>query len=304
MDVSTVTTYLKDLFITILTLLTMILPITGTNTQPYTAENPDDLVTSFAVVSDIHVETNNPDSYKELKNVLEGIKSGENIDTVVYTGDNVMNGQLLENFLFYSAVRAVMPAKNNLVVAGNHDLGNGEGDYQQLRENYINNNKLYLGNDVGTGYYYRVINGVYMICLVSDDTTSEDFQMTRTQFDWLENVLKEAQAANARIFVFNHFPLYFLDNNSEVDRTELAALMNNYNVALYVHGHIHNDLGTDNFYNSYGVKCVNLPRVTEIVEYVAGDGIVVEVYEDKFVVRGRDFIKGEWLEELRYEYAF
>ncbi len=304
MDISTVMTYLKELFATFLTLIMMLLPSFGTAAEPYTAEDPDALITSFAAVSDIHVETNQPAAYEHLKSVLEGIKAGENIDSVVYTGDNVMNGQLLENFFFYAAVRAVMPAENNLVLAGNHDLGNGEGDYQQFRENYIKNNKLYLGNDIGNDYYYRVINGCYMICLVSDDPTTQDFQMTRAQYDWLEGVLKEAQQADARIFVFNHYPLYYLDNNSEVDKAELGALMSAYNVALYVHGHIHDDLGTDNFYNSYGIRCINLPRITELTNYEAGDGIVVEVYEDKFVVRGRDFIKGEWLEELHYEYAF
>ena len=61
-------------------------------------------------------------------------------------------------------------------------------------------------------------------------------------------------------------------------------------------------MGADNFYNSYGIDCINLPRITEITSYEAGDGIVVEVYEDEIVVRTRDFIKGEWVEDLRYTY--
>ena len=166
MDISTVLIYIKDLIATIMVLLTMVSPAFGNNGAAYEALNPDELVASFVVVSDIHVETNQPEAYNYLNEVLEGIKAGENVDAVIYTGDNVMNGQDLENIFFYSAVRSVMPSENNFVLAGNHDLGNSAGDYEQLLSNYITNNKLFLGEDVGKGYYYRVVNGCYIICLI------------------------------------------------------------------------------------------------------------------------------------------
>lgn len=306
MDITTVLIYLKDLIATILTLLMMLSPAFGGNATSYTAERPDDLIASFAVVSDIHVETNQPKSYNNLKSVLEGIKAGEDIDAVVYTGDNVMNGQELESFFFYTAIRAVMPAKNNFVVPGNHDYGNGAGDYEALRSHYLSNNMLYLGNKLDNDYYYRVVNGCYVICLVSEDPTTGDFMMGSEQFTWLEGVLKKAQAADAPILVFNHFPLRYLDKGTEayneIDKAELGALLVEYGADLFVHGHIHDDLAEDNFYESYGVKSINLPRVTEITDYEPGDGIVIEVYENEIVVRGRDFIKGEWIEGLRYTY--
>ncbi len=306
MEISTVIIYLKDLFITIMTLLMMLSPAFPAQGVPYTAENPDELITSFAVVSDIHVETNNPEAYANLKNVLEGIKAGENLDSVVYTGDNVMNGQILESLFFYTAVKAVNPAENNFVLAGNHDYGNGAGDYETLRKNYLANNLLYLGEKIENDYYYRVVNGVYMICLVSEKPSTDDFTMTRAQLEWLEGILEEAKAANAPIFVFNHYPLRYLDNDgteySEVDKAELGALLTEYGTELFIHGHIHDDIDANNFYKSYGVDCINLCRVTEITEYEPGDGVVVEVYEDEVVVRGRDFIKGEWIGGLRYTY--
>ncbi len=302
MDITTVAIYLKDLLATILTLVMMMSPAFGNAVTPYTAENSDELITSFAVVSDIHVETNNPTAYKNLKGVLEGIKAGSDIDAVVYTGDNVMNGQLLEDFFFYSAIKAVMPAKKNYVVAGNHDLGNGAGDYYQLRNNYIYNNNFYFGSGINRTYYYKVLNGCYMIVLCSEDPTTGDFTMSREQFDWLEGVLMQAKEAGAPIFIFNHFPLRYLDNDSEVQKEELGALLVNYGAELFVHGHIHDKIDANNFFNSYGVDCINLCRVTETVEYEAGDGIVVEVYEDEVLVRARNFITGEWLDGLEYRY--
>ena len=305
MDITTVLIFIKQVMATLMTLLMMMSPAFGGIGVPYSAQKPEELVTSFAVASDIHVETNNPDSYKNLYNVLEGIKAGEDIDAVVYTGDNVMNGQILEDFFFYSAVRAVMPAKENYVLAGNHDFGNGEGNYEQLRMKYLFNNAFYLGNKIDKEYYYKVINGCYMVFLCSEDPATSDFTMSREQFDWLTGVLEEAKTAGAPIFVFNHFPLRYLspEKGSEVSAQELGDILVNYNVELYVHGHIHNNIdGSDNFYTSYGVDSINLCRITETVDYEPGDGVVVEVYEDEVVVRTRDFIKGEWNEELEYHY--
>lgn len=307
MDFSTVIIYLKDLLATIMTLLMMLSPAFGSTAESYSAERPDELITSFVAVSDIHVETNNPEAYSKLKSVLEGIKAAEDVDTVVYTGDNVMNGQVLEDLFFYSALKAVNPAENNIVLAGNHDYGNGaEGtDSAKLRQKYLYNNLL-LGNVLNNDYFYRVIDGVYMVCLVSERPDTEDFTMTLKQLTWLEGVLKEAEEADARVFVFNHYPLRYLDKDgtegAEVDKAELAALLKEYDVELFIHGHIHDDIDANNFYNSYGVDCINLCRVTEITDYEAGDGIVVEVYENEIVVRVRNFIKGEWKDGLRYTY--
>ena len=143
MDFSTVVLFIKQLFATIMTMIMMILPVADkTVGTPYNAVNPQDLIMSFSAVSDTHVETNNPDSYNAFSDLLYGIKAGQNHDTVVFLGDNVMNGQALENMFFYTAAGAVRPGKTALVAAGNHDFGNGDGDYESFRKNFINNNRF------------------------------------------------------------------------------------------------------------------------------------------------------------------
>lgn len=299
MDISTVIIYLKDLLATVLTLLMMISPAFGSTAEPYSAERPDELITGFAVVSDIHVETNNPKIYTKFKNVLEGIKGGENIDAVVYTGDNVMNGQVLENAFFYSAIKAVMPAEKNYVITGNHDLGNGEGDYESFRNNFLYYNTFLLGNTINKPYYYRVLNGCYMICLSSEALCVGDYVISDEQMSWLKGVLDEAKAANAPIFVFNHHPIYLIRDR---DYRELAWLLQKYDNLVYFHGHYHNELVAESFYDWHNVDCINVPRATEHADYEAGDGLVVEVYEDEIVIKGRNFIKNEWKDGFRYIY--
>ncbi len=299
MDITTVIIFIKQVISTFLTLLMMFSPSFGSNGVPYEAEKPDELIASFAVVSDIHVETNHPETYNNFKDVLEGIKAAEYLDAVVYTGDNVMNGQLLENYFFYSAVKAAMPAENNFVITGNHDLGNGDGDYNKFRNNFIFNNKFFLGNNITEVYYYKVINGCYMIFLSSEDLSVNDYVISDKQMEWLRGILDEAQKANAPIFVFNHHPINLIRDR---DSKELALLLQEYDNLLYLHGHYHNELGADNFYELYNIDCINLPKATEYVEFEPGKGIIVEVYEYELVVRSRDFIKGEWIDELVYRY--
>ena len=301
MDIVTVINFIRDVLITFMTLLTMVSPAFGGSGVAYEAKNADKLVMSMAVVSDIHVETNNPDAYENFKDVLYGIKAGKDIDAAAYLGDNVMNGQITEDLFFYAGLRGINPAKNNLVLVGNHDQGNGEGDFAELSENFLKLNKIFLGNKLDKAYYYRVINGCYVIALASEDPDAQTFKMGTEQYNWLEGVLKEAKAANAPTIVLNHFPIRYLQGT--YNGTQLANLFKEYNVDLFLHGHIHDDLGADNFYTWGGINCINLPRVTEITQYVAGDGIVLEVYENEIVVRGRDFIKGEWIDGLDFTYT-
>ena len=225
MEISTVLIFIKDVMATLMTLLMMMSPAFGGNGVSYEAERPDELITSFVAVSDIHVETNFPESYQNLSDVLYGIKAGKNVDTVIYTGDNVMNGQFLEDVFFYSAVKAVMPAEKNFVITGNHDLGNGEGDYDQFRSNFILFNKLTMGNDIDELYYYRVVNGCYMIFMSSEALCVSDYVISDEQMEWLKDVLDEAAAANAPIFVFNHHPIYLIRDR---DYRELALLLQKY----------------------------------------------------------------------------
>lgn len=299
MDLTTVLTYLKELFATVMTLLMMMSPAFGGNGVAYAPEKPEEAIVSFAVVSDIHVETNNPKAYQALSDLLYGIKAGEDVDAVVYTGDNVMNGQFLENLFFYNAVCSVKPSENNFVLTGNHDLGNGEGNFDNHYKNFLANNNLYLGADLEEAYYHRVVDGCYMIFLTSEASCVGDYVMSDEQFAWLEGVFEEAAAAGGPIFVFNHHPVNYIRDE---DSSKLANVLNKYDNILYIHGHIHNKITEGSFYEWNGIKSINLPRSTEITNYEPGEGIFVEVYEDEILVRGRNFIDGVWIDGLEFRY--
>ena len=57
MELGTVVLFLKQVLSTLLTLCMMMSPAFGSDAESYSAKNSEELITSFAVVSDIHVET-------------------------------------------------------------------------------------------------------------------------------------------------------------------------------------------------------------------------------------------------------
>ena len=298
MKISTLLYSVKQFIVTFFVFFSMMLTPVKEVDIKYTAENADELIMSFSVVSDIHVETTNPETYKNLYKLLYGIKAYENNDAVVYLGDNVMNGQFLENVLFYSAIKKIMTDENNFVVLGNHDVGNGEGDYDKLCKSFLKNNSKYLGNNIENPYYYKIVNGCYMIFLASEDVSVNECLMTEEQYLWLKNLLDKATADNAKIFVFNHHPIYSL---SGIEWYSLIELLGNYDNLIYFNGHTHIILDEHSFRNIHGVDTVYLPRGLGN-SYKAGDGIIVEVYEDEVLVRARNFIDGEWIYNLKYSY--
>lgn len=308
METSKVYIFVRDIFLIIGILCSLFSPFTDKTGVPYEAENADELVMSMSVVSDVHIEKLNPTSYQYFYDILKNIKAGKDIDAVAYLGDNVMNGQLLENFYFYSAVKLVNPSDKQYVITGNHDLGNGERNYENSRMDFIANNKLYLGNGLDELYYYRVVNGCYIIALASEDENAGEFHMSDEQIEWMKSVLEEAESANAPVIVLSHFPVFEIggndSNGNPRDYRDLALILNKYDKLLYLYGHRHNELKADSFKEWHGVDIINLPRVTEYFEYEPGDGIVVEVYNDRFLVKGRDFVKGKWVDGLEYTYEF
>ena len=308
MDKSKVYIVVRDIILTIGILLTMFSPAIDQSGVPYEAENAEELVMSMSVVSDVHIEKLNPTSYQYFYEILKNIKAGKDIDAVAYLGDNVMTANFLENLLFYNAVKKVNPSDKQYVITGNHDLGNGAGNYKASCRDFIANNKLYLGNELETTYYYKIVNGCYIIALSSEDETAQGFIMSDAQIEWMKGVLEEAKAANAPVIVLCHFPIYEIvgedSNGNPRDYRDLAWILNKYDKVLYLYGHRHNELKANNFKEWHGVDVINLPRVTEYFDYEPGDGIVIEVYNDHFLVKGRDFVKGEWVDGLEYTYNF
>lgn len=295
---------IKKLIAMALTVIMLALSISACP-EKHEAKNPEEVKLTFSVLSDSHIEGPDVefsfiDTYKVFTKILKDAKStdGGN-DAIVFLGDNTMNGQDIENMLFFGALNAVKPADEIIVAAGNHDLSNGEGSYSEYVERFLGYNNAFFSDGLTKPYFYKVINGSYFIMLSSEDATVNTMYLSDEQLSWLKSLLTEADEKDAPIFVMAHHPATYLEGRGYY---ELTDILNDYDNLLYFCGHTHAEYSAQSVYAIDGVNCINLPRCTEYKTegYDTGIGAVVEVYESEVLVRIRDFYDGIWLDEFSY----
>lgn len=292
--------FIKHVVATVLTLIMLPLSFMMPPTDSYEAKKPAELKTSFTVLSDIHIEGNNFQTFKEFSEILKEVHNSEDNDTLVFLGDNTMNGQDIESIFFYGALKAAKPADNLVIVPGNHDFGNGTGDYEMYRDRFLKYTN-FAGADIDSPYFYKVIDGCYFIVLATESDTVNDMNISDAQLQWLKGVLDEAAKTDKPVFVFNHYPVNYIQNG---EYTKLSDVIDDYENVLYFCGHTHSPLAKSSISVVNGINQINIPKSTEhaIDGYECGIGAVVEVYENEVLLRIRDFDDGKWVEGYEYSY--
>ena len=274
--------------------------------ESYDVRDPENCKLNFSILSDSHIEGNNFPRYKVYTHCLQDVrknKSGN--DAVIFLGDNTMNGQIIENTLFHGAAHMLLPGQKILPVVGNHDIGNGEGDYNKLQTRWYDYTRAFFGKDLEHPYYYDVIDGCYFIVLGIEEQLVYEMTMTEAQFAWLEDVLAKAADSGKPVFVFSHYPADDVqdENGKSTDRlVDLLAGYNKEHDLFYFCGHTHMPLYLFwSFHDSDGFPEIYLPRLTELagaddheVFDNTGIGIEVELYQNELLVRGRNFYTGQW----------
>ncbi len=274
--------------------------------ESYDVRDPEKCKLNFSILSDSHIEANNFARYKVYTHCLQDVrknKSGN--DAVIFLGDNTMNGQVLENTLFHGAAKMLLPGQTILPVVGNHDIGNGHGDYAKLQNRWYDYTRAFFGKDLAHPYYYEVIDGCYFIVLGMEEQLVYEMTVTEAQFAWLEDTLAKAADSGKPVFVFAHYPADDVqdENGKSTDRlVDLLAEYNKTHDLFYFCGHTHMPLYLFwSFHTSNGFPEIYLPRLTELggaddheVFGNTGVGIEVELYENEVLVRGRDFYRGQW----------
>ena len=70
--------FAKHVISTIFTLIYLPLSFIIPPTESYGAEKPDELITCFTVLSDIHIEGNNYQTFKEYSEILKEVNNSKN----------------------------------------------------------------------------------------------------------------------------------------------------------------------------------------------------------------------------------
>lgn len=290
-------------------------PLGGTPEAIEKADKENCLL-SATVLSDLHMEGNNPERHKRIGGVLYSAKQADN-DVTLLLGDNTMNGQVVETMFVYSLVSRFLGTEDIIVAPGNHDMDtskNTNGDFDDLSKRFVSMRNSFFGDDGDKVYFSREKNGYKFIVLGGEGRTGEDGKqiLSDAQLDWLESELSEAKNSGKPCFIINHYLVYgrngsrsYADFNVTDQNDRLTEILETSGVrTFYFCGHSHYGVSDDSVQTTGNVTYINLPSTGNPGNYYPandacgndGIGMQMEVYESKVVLRFRDYIREEWLE--------
>lgn len=271
--------------------------------------NPAQKLYSFGALSDVHIgeSTATSDFAKALKYL------SEETDFICISGDLAHDGNNTSQWAEYKALVDVHAKVPVYACAGNHDAYNA-------------NLETIISSYTGRPLYYSVEHGndVFIFVGVKSNTTGSLF--TTAELQWLYETLERNR--NRRCFVFQHvrpddacgnaLGIYTYDIWGGTEQKVFESLLRHYKNVVLFHGHSHlkydlqkfSDLA--NIDKVFGCWSVHIPSITvprstnsavnpaRVELYADSEGYVVDVYPDGIHLRGRDFVRGEFLPIASY----
>ncbi len=286
----------------------------------------DGIKVNVAVTSDNHIDTNSGELKKRIKNikkVLEDVGNSESrINAYITVGDNTSRGLEKNWEVFAGCFERTDFADNIMLALGNHDTWHENGIETALK-NFFDYSKKICGYELDKAYFSKNINGYSFIFLgATGKAENEDCALFgQEEIQWFENELNTACENGKPVFVFNH---QSINNNHGLPKTwdrkeedwasdvggigiesdEIKNILSKHKNVYYFSGHSHMGLCGEKSYkeNGYasfeqhgGVNYINLPCLTRSNHHgeynKTGMGIIIEVYDDKVVIRPRNFVK-------------
>jgi hypothetical protein len=276
---------------------------------------------TFDVMSDTHIQSWDSEMNTHLGIALQDIKKNDPKSGGIFLVGDMVDQGFDENYKkFFSIVDANadgMPPLN--LIMGNHEFmdfsssqpySNSDGKLQK----WINN----TGHT--TPYYDSYISGQHFIMMGSEDYSdlkdgyAHDYcDISETQFDWLRNKLAETKDKKQPIFLFLHQPMLNTVAGSYESQgwngvrpnqeAELRSILKDYPQTILFDGHTHWILQADHeMYDgkSSFASIFNTASAgylwSDANETINGSqGLYVEVYKDKVLVKGRNYIDGTWI---------
>lgn len=259
---------------------------------------------SQASVSDIHLQQES--AVADFEKAFAYFNSLEDLLFVNICGDLTDEGSA-EELAFYAQMRDSYALQPVYAVSGNHEYWSGTTFDQSIWTEYTGHN-----------LWYSYTQGDDVYIMVGLDGSAQPFSTSELQ--WLYETLEANR--NKRCFVYQH--LFPWDGSGDaaglnghgdlLDNTPgkvFLSLMSYYKNVVWFHGHSHQLFRTqeqfsinniDSVYGRYSVHIPSLASPREVVDGTAqyavfreSEGYIVDVYENGIVLRGRDFVNGQFL---------
>ena len=287
---------------------------------------------TFATISDTHF-TNSKIRAAMLELGLYDMEHAETpLDALVFVGDNTDHGYIEQYELLKNTVAKYTPAKNILMAVGNHDTWtedeNGEDSPELVKEYFTKYASEITDRNIDELYYTAEINGYTFIILGSESTHTSAY-ISPAQIEWLDNELSKAAGKGKPVFVISHWPIngshglpgtWEDGENLEPDKggmgdqsDEVEAILKKYDDIFLISGHIHSGFtspGQEKYFGYLSVESegtfhsINLPSymyMSQRGRVSNGTGYVIEVYDDKVLVRARSYSASVWYTLYDYE---
>lgn len=287
------------------------------------AAGDNEALSSFFILSDLHISVYDPNTTKHMKEALEDMKQFESpVDALILTGDLTDFGgedgyKELRKLL--SAYK-LPPLYANM---GNHDYydiwidkkgafnkdtaPNGKTDWQSRErfQKFFNVDKVYNAVEV---------NG-YQVILLSQEAyaqekpeVGEGAWYSDEQLDWFKQQLAK-NAGRKPVFVMTHQPLPPIGSDGRthqlIPAKKFRDILKPYPNVFVFCGHRHQDFQSETehyvketfhyFHNSSVGRVLN--RSFQNAGKDKAQGLYVQVYKDRVHVRGREFSNRTWLKE-------
>lgn len=272
---------------------------------------------TFAVLSDVHGQE---------KKLEAGIKDLYGIDPdmnmMILNGDTVDQGleeqyKIIENCITRN--KSFLP-QNIMYNIGNHEFynyakgSNTPSDVKDFIGKYLTFSKE------SSVYHDAWFKGYHFIALGSESGYTPELGpnqafVSSEQLKWLEEKLKEEYKQGRPIFVFLHQPLNGSINGIQYNwasvqqDTEIRRILSKYPEAILFTSHIHSSLELGDIFMNKPFLAVHTGSVNNPLipdgkggrkSVDSSQGLYVEVYNDRVVIRGRDFKNKKWIEAASY----
>ena len=273
---------------------------------------------SFGAISDIHLQ--NDTAQADFQKALTYLNETEDVDFICIAGDLTDAGTAAQLAVYKNYVDTYSANTPVYAITGNHESRNA---------NISTDFQTYTGKPLYYSFEHQ--GDVFIMVGSKGDTSSDGWSdegglFTTAELQWLYETLEANR--NKRCFVFQHvrpqdgcgntFGIYNLDIWGGTEQKVFESLMHHYKNAHHFHGHSHLK-----FYLQYGSDIANIDHIfggwsihipslavprdgdpsgasSRKEVYADSEGYVVDVYENGIHLRGRDFVKGEFLPIASY----
>lgn len=267
---------------------------------------------TFQVITDTHV-TADPDHLynRNFEQALRDIAANAPDSVGIMHAGDVTDHGFPEEYAEYRRIRDRYKEKLPPIYAatGNHDVGLGV--WESRLGNFL------AATGMPAAYHAHEIEGYPFLFLGTEQGLELFCQLSEEQLEWLDAKLDEAEGAGKPAFVFLHQPLKNTTAGSMEEQRwygvtqddEVKAILAKHPRAILFTGHGHWEMeAARNFYDGEGTlpAMFNAASVAylwtdEDLRKEGSQGYYVEVYDDRVLVKGRDFAAGAWVKSGQYE---